>query len=202
MPSVSLIRARINVRGQKPLCVILQDIRKGKHQKRVEALRREVKCRRPRVDSIESQLPHFTPAALFQDFCQLEYLVRYTAIIRTDIRVKEEEVHQLRQTVQKIPYVFASFLNARGNALVILTKSSNEVIEHWSASKAIAEYYRRRLKRRSGVRAFGITEASALSFDPSAYFQPEAEVFPYQPVPNEKMLNITNIGTALKKNHA
>ena len=106
-------------------------------------------------------------------------------------------------TVQKIPYVFTSFLNARGNALIILTKSSNEVIEHWSASKAIAEYYRRRLKRRSGVRAFGITEASALFLrSDRLYFQPEAEVFPYQPAPNEKMLNITNIGTALKKKHA
>ena len=202
MPNVSLIRSRTNVRGQKPLCTILRQIRRGNYQTRIAALRREVNSGRPRTDLIESQLPHFTPAARFQAFCQLEYLVHYTGILRTDVRTSEQEVINLRQLAQKIPYVYACFLNARGNALTILTQSSNEVTQHWSAAKAVAEYYRRRLKCRSGVRAYGITEVCAFSHDPVAYFQPEAEVYPYQPAPGEKMLHITNIGTALQKKHA
>ena len=154
MPNVSLIRTKLYVRGQKPLSTILKQIQKGVFQHRVDALRKEVERGRPRVDFIQNQLPHFSPSARFQEYCQLEYLVKYTGIIRTDVSVKPEEARKVRQLVHDVPYAYACFLNARGNALVILTKSSHEVIQHWSAGKAIADYYRRRLRRRKGVRAF------------------------------------------------
>ena len=199
MPNVSLVQFKLYIRGQKPLCTILRQIQKGKYQFQVEALRKEFLLGRPRSNYYLDRLPTFSPSGRFQELCQLEYLIKYTKIIRTDIKLKVGEGSALRRALLRSPYVYACFLNAKGNALTVLTKVPNEAIWHWWAAKVVAQYYRDHLKRGNGIEGFGLIEQCIFSYDPQVYFNKEAPVFPYEPGPEEPMPMITNIGAALKK---
>ena len=156
------------------LPAILEQIKNGRYQERIEHLRTLISSgRKTDYDKQKKSLPAFTPSALFQGGRKKEFVKDYTGFIILDLdKIPDDQLQPLKSAAADIP-----FISPGNNGLKILIRSDALQINHAAVFEELKTHYEKMLSFPVDPSGKDVTRLCFFSWDKELYFNPLSETF-------------------------
>jgi hypothetical protein len=179
MKSVSIFKNFNEVSEDKPIPLILEDIRTGKYKNAIIYLRKSLaENKQEAYEKAKKSLPAFTPSGKFVGGRKPEFLAEYSGFIILDIdKLSPEDLKKATHSANQSEFTYASFISPSGNGLKILVQVNTEKASHKDAFLAVQDYYEKLLNLSIDKSGKDITRLCFFSFDAELYLNANASTF-------------------------
>jgi hypothetical protein len=179
MKQVSIFKNFNEVLEDKPIPLILEDIRTGKYKNAIIYLRKSLaENKQEAYEKAKKSLPAFTPSGKFVGGRKPEFLAEYSGFIILDIdKLSPEELKKATHSANQSEFTYASFISPSGNGLKILVLVNSEKASHKDAFLAVQAYYEKLLNLSIDKSGKDITRLCFFSFDAELYLNANAKTF-------------------------
>jgi hypothetical protein len=179
MKQVSIFKNFNEVLEDKPIPLILEDIRTGKYKNAIIYLRKSLaENKQEAYDKAKKSLPAFTPSGKFVGGRKPEFLAEYSGFIILDIdKLSPEDLKKAAHSANQSEFTYASFISPSGNGLKILVQVNSEKASHKDAFLAVQDYYEKLLNLSIDKSGKDITRLCFFSFDAELYLNANAKTF-------------------------
>jgi hypothetical protein len=179
MKQVSIFKNFNEVLEDKPIPLILEDIRTGKYKNAIIYLRKSLaENKQEAYEKAKKSLPAFTPSGKFVGGRKPEFLAEYSGFIILDIdKLSPEDLKKASHSANQSEFTYASFISPSGNGLKILVQVNTEKATHKDAFLAVQAYYETLLNLSIDKSGKDITRLCFFSFDAELYVNANAKTF-------------------------
>jgi hypothetical protein len=179
MKQVSIFKNFNEVLEDKPIPLILEDIRKGKYKNAIIYLRKSLaENKQEAYEKAKKSLPAFTPSGKFVGGRKPEFLAEYSGFIILDIdKLSPEDLKKAAHSANQSEFTYASFISPSGNGLKILVQVNSEKASHKDAFLAVQAYYEKLMNLSIDKSGKDITRLCFFSFDAELYLNANAKTF-------------------------
>jgi hypothetical protein len=179
MKQVSIFKNFNEVLEDKPIPLILEDIRTGKYKNAIIYLRKSLaENKQEAYDKAKKSLPAFTPSGKFVGGRKPEFLAEYSGFIILDIdKLSPEDLKKAAHSANQSEFTYASFISPSGNGLKILVQVNTEKASHKDAFLVVQAYYEKLLNLSIDKSGKDITRLCFFSFDAELYLNANAKTF-------------------------
>ncbi|MFK7808365.1 MAG: BT4734/BF3469 family protein [Saprospiraceae bacterium] len=191
MNNISVFKNFTKEIGCRTLSQIVLGVRGTHYKEAVFQIRKAIEQGdKEAADKLKKGLLAFTVSGAFSGGRRMEFLQVYNPFVILDIdKLEVDSVNTLLDKINKIVFTRASFISPSGRGIKIIVAVNSEQEEHWLAYKKVVDFYEKKLDVEIDKSGKDITRLCFMSHDPSAYFDPESEVFN---VENKEIINQSN----------
>ena len=154
----------------------------GKYKDKVEVIRKHIKEGNSKLaDTLKTKLNGITLSAIFDPAKnrKKDFLIEYIGVMVLDIdNLSLDEIKRLTPLINALPYTLMCFISPSGLGIKIIVATNNtDVNKHKIYYQQVISYYKNQLNVEFDEQTNDITRLCYVSYDPHAYFNPNAEMF-------------------------
>lgn len=182
MKEVTLFESFVIRKGKSTIENCLEEIRNGTYKTLIENVRKiNIEKGKEEADKLKKHLIAFTPSGTFETRRRIEAITVYNQCIILDFDdISANYLEEAKNNAILAPYTLGAFISPRGTGLKIIVQVNTEVSDHVLAFSKLAEYYEEALNETVDPSGKDCSRLCFMSYDPEAYYNPEALVFEIQ----------------------
>lgn len=131
--------------------------------------------------AVKGNMPCIVPAGICSGGHAVVHFVQYSGIVCIDLDHTDSRTEEIMQTLQALPYVAAAFRSISGAGVKVFVRTTPHAGGYDPLYKAVGQAIGKAAAHPYDEKCKTLTQPCYYSYDPQAYYNPQAEAFVYVP---------------------